>query len=202
WIQRKFDVRRSFGTPRPIRALIAPDPRVIADDIWAKLLWAGLNLTVDDLPVSVSLPGPAKEKRDPAYPLEMVRAMVLVWLFAGLRLSEFRRLRVGCIRWQREDVMVQGTDEVLAKDAVCWLDVPINKTGTAFTKAVDLVVGEAISAWEQVRPPQPAVVDPKTGEVVHYLFSYRGTQIGSLYLNERLIPLLCHKAGVPTADAR
>jgi hypothetical protein len=128
--------------------------------------------------------------------------MVLVWLFAGLRLSEFRRLRMGCIRWQREDVVVQGTDEVLAKDAVCWLDVPINKTGTAFTKAVDRVVGEAIIAWEQVRPPQPAVVDPKTGEVVHYLFSYRGTQIGPLYLNERLIPLLCRKAGVPTADAR
>ena len=87
WIPRYFDPRRCFATPRSIRALIAPDPRVIADDIWAKLLWAGLNLTNDDLPASHYLTGPAKDKREPWYPLEMVRAMVVVWLFAGIRLG-------------------------------------------------------------------------------------------------------------------
>ena len=35
---------RALATPRSVRALIGPDPRVIADDVWAKLLWAGLNL--------------------------------------------------------------------------------------------------------------------------------------------------------------
>ena len=30
-------------------ALIGPNPRVIADDVWAKLLWAGLNLEHSDV---------------------------------------------------------------------------------------------------------------------------------------------------------
>ena len=29
--------------------LIGTDPRVIADEVWAKLLWAGLNLEAADL---------------------------------------------------------------------------------------------------------------------------------------------------------
>lgn len=202
WIPRSFDPRRCLATPRSIRALITPDPRVIADDIRAKLLWAGLNLTYDDLPVSAYQPGSGRNKRDPWYPLEMVRAMVVAWLFAGLRSDEFRRLRVGCVRWQREEVRIPGVDEILSKDAICWLDVPAHKTGTAFTKAVDKVVGEAIVAWEQLRPSQPPAVDAKTGEVVHYLFSHRSTQIGITYLNTSLIPILCKKAGVPESDAR
>jgi integrase len=48
-----------------------------------------------------------------AYSLAMLRALAVVWLFAGLRRNEIRRLRVGCIRWQRDDVVVPGTDEVL-----------------------------------------------------------------------------------------
>jgi hypothetical protein len=32
-----------------VRALITPNPRVIASDVWAKLLWAGLNLEQADL---------------------------------------------------------------------------------------------------------------------------------------------------------
>jgi len=195
WIPRRFDPNRSFSTPRSIRALIAPDPQVIQNDVWAKLLWAGLNLEEEDLPR-------AGKMETIHYPLEMVRAMVITWLFAGLRSDEFRRLRVGCIRWQREDALVPGTEEMLAKDAICYLDVPVNKTSTAFTKAVDRVVGEAIEAWEQVRPSQPASVDPKTSEVVHYLFSFRGRRLGEKYLNRRLIPWLCEKAGVPLRDAR
>src|SRR5262249_37418670 len=33
---------RSFATPHNLGAQIRPDPRVVADDVWAKLLWAGL----------------------------------------------------------------------------------------------------------------------------------------------------------------
>jgi integrase len=97
--------------------------------------------------------------------------LALTWLFGGLRSDEIVRLRVGCIRWQREDVALPGdTDETLDKDAVCLLDVPVHKTGTAFTKPVDPIVGQAIAAWEAVRPTQPAVLDRKTGERVHLLF--------------------------------
>jgi integrase len=41
----------------------------------------------------------------------LVRALVVTWLFAGLRWDELRRLRVGCIRWQRGDVTVVSRSE-------------------------------------------------------------------------------------------
>ena len=41
---------RSMVTPKSILALVGPNPRAIADDVWAKLIWAGLILTIDDLP--------------------------------------------------------------------------------------------------------------------------------------------------------
>ncbi|MBI4496610.1 MAG: tyrosine-type recombinase/integrase [Chloroflexi bacterium] len=195
WFARRFDPRRTFATPPSIKSLLGPKPRVIADDIWAKLLWAGLNLTVDDLPALY------RGKSAP-YPLPLVRALVIAWLFTGLRWNELRRLRVGCIRWQREDVTIAGTTDILPQDAVCWLDVPVNKTSTSFTKAVDRVVGEAIAVWERARPTQLPAIDPKTHETVQFLFAYRGRQLGEGYLNTRLIPLLCRKAGVPTRDAR
>jgi hypothetical protein len=88
------------------------------------------------------------------------------------------------------------------RNAVCFLSVPTNKTGTAFVKPVDHVVGEAIVLWERIRPIQPAMVDHKTEEVVHYLFCYRARRMGQDYVNDTVIPMLCRKAGVPEQDAR
>lgn len=194
WIPVLFNPWRYLKTPVSVQSLIGPNPRVIADDIWAKLLWAGLNLTSDDLPRMPNGGGWV-------YPVEMVRAIVIVWLFAGLRSDEIYRLPMGCIRWQRGDVVVPATGEVLPKDAVCWLDVPVNKTSLAFTKPVDRVVGEAVEIWERIRPEQPKALDDKTGEMVNFLFSYRARRIGKEYINRTIIPHLCHKAGVPTSDA-
>ncbi|WP_220447754.1 hypothetical protein [Nonomuraea diastatica] len=102
---------------------------MIADDIWGKLLWAGLNLTADDLPVT---------QAGLFYPLELVRAVTLTWLFSGQRSDEIARLRVGCIRWQHDGQTIRGdATDVLAQDTVCLLDVPTHKTGTAFTKPID-----------------------------------------------------------------
>jgi len=198
-IPRRFDPIRSFETPKNVLAKIGPNPRIIADDVWAKLVWAGLNLTAEDLPKR----GPFRRKPlESSYPVELCKALAVTWLFAGLRNNEILRLRLGCIRWQREDVSVPASDETLAGGAVCMLDVPVNKTSTAFTKPVDPIVGEMISAWEKVRPNGVKLPDRKTGEAVDFLFMFRLTVVGKSYLNKVLIPTLCRKAGVPTADVR
>jgi len=197
WFRRRFDPRRAFATPRHLRAQLGTWPRVIEQDTWGKLLWAGLNLTAADI-----APSPLHPFAYVAYPLAMVQAVAVTWLCAGVRADELRRLPLGCVRWQREDVTIPGTTDVLPKDAVCFLDVPPNKTSGACTKPVDRPVGEAIVAWEAVRPAQPALRDRKTGQPTHYLFAYRGKRLGENYLNRVLIPLLCRKAGVPRRDAR
>jgi integrase len=183
WIPRRFDPGRSLATPRSVKALIGPNPRVIADELWAKLLWAGLNLNAEDLPAGKQ------------YPLEMVRALALAWLFGGLRGNEIVRLRLGCVRWQ----VHQGDAD---EQAVCLLDVPAHKTGTAFTKPVDPLLGRALISWEAVRPAQPHLLDRRTGELVAFLFSYRAKRIAPQYINEGMIPALCRKAGIPRSDAR
>jgi integrase len=194
WLPRRFAPERALATPRSIGALLGPNPRVIADDIWAKLLWAGLNLQATDLPVT---------RAGFFYPVELVRAITLTWLFSGQRSDEIARLRRSCIRWQHDGQTIGGDDsEVLVRDAICLLDVPTHKTGTAFTKPVDPLMGEAIEAWQAVRPVQPQMVDRRTGEKVDFLFAFRARRVPSTYINGTVIPLLCRKAGVPAADVR
>jgi len=195
WISIRLNPSRALQAPRSLRNLIGPDPRIVERDHWAKLLWAAMNLEAEDLPTTGS--------KVLIYPLEMVRAIAVVWCFAALRSDEIVRLRVGCIRWQHEDVMVPATGEILPKDAVCFLDIPVNKTTTSYTKPVHPLVGKRINEWERLRPrEQPQHVDGKTGEVVQYLFSYRGARISKGYLNRCLIPHLCRKANIPEEDSR
>jgi integrase len=193
WFPRRFDPARALAVPRSINALIGTDPRVIADGIWAKLLWAGLNLQAADLPGCA----------DSYYPMELIRAVTLTWLFSGLRSDEISRLRVGCIRWQHDGLPIPGDSrDVLADEAICLLDVPVHKTGTAFTKPVDPLVGQAIEAWQAARPAQPSRLDRKTGEHADVLFSVRAQPVARDYINHTIIPALCAKAGVPAADVR
>ena len=185
WIARRFDPGRSLATPRAVKALIGCKPRVIADAVWARLLWAGLHLEAADLPAA----------RSSAYPLECVRALAVVWLFAGLRSDEIVRLRVGCVRWQ-------SIHDAPGAGPVCLLDVPIHKTGSDFTKPVDPQVGHAIEAWEAIRPGQPRCADRKSAETVELLFMYRARAIPRQFINRSIIPTLCRKAGVATSDVR
>lgn len=194
WLPRSFDPLRALAIPRSITALLGPDPRVIADEIWAKLLWAGLNLEVADLP---------QAQAGHFYPFELVRAVTLTWLFSGQRSNEIARLRVGCIRWQHDGAPVPGdSQQVLARETVCLLDVPPHKTGTAFSKPVDPILGQAIDAWQAVRPDQPKFTDRRTGERVDLLFAIRARRVSTHYINNTIIPMLCRKAGVPDADVR
>jgi integrase len=170
-IPRRFDPIRSFVTPKSVLAKIGPNPRIISDDVWAKLVWAGLNLSTDDLPRR-------RRGSENSYPAELCRALAITWLFAGLRVNEIVRFRLGCIRWQNNDVAIPGDTATLAGGSVCLLDVPVNKTSAAFTKPVDPIVGETIFAWEKVRPTGMKLPDPKTGEIVDFLFLYRLTVVG------------------------
>ncbi|MBS4728875.1 hypothetical protein MSM1_11230 [Mycobacterium sp. SM1] len=169
WIPRRLDPNRALALPRSIAALIGATPRVIADQVWAKLLWAGLNLNSADLPGSSA---------ETYYPMELIRAVTLTWLFSGLRSDEISRLRVGCIRWQHAGQPIcDDSREILAEDSACLLDVPVHKTGTAFTKPVDPIVGQAIEAWQALRPNQPKRLDRKTGEHVDILFCVRAQPV-------------------------
>ena len=66
WFPRRFDPARALAVPRSVAALIGTDPRVISDDVWAKLLWAGLNIEPDDLPANTA---------DTYYPMPLIRAV-------------------------------------------------------------------------------------------------------------------------------
>jgi integrase len=194
WIPRRFDPTRALAVPRSVAVLIGTNPRVIADDIWAKLLWAGLNLEPEDLPGNTA---------DTYYPIQLIRAVTLCWLFSGLRSDELSRLRVGCVRWQHDGQPIAAdASDVLAQEAVCLLDVPVHKTGTAFTKPVDPLLGQAIEAWQALRPAQPPVLDRKTSEHADMLFAVRGHPVAKSYINRTIIPALCAKAGVPNSDVR
>lgn len=79
---------------------------------------------------------------------------------------------------------------------------PGTKPAQLFTKPVDRMVGEAINAWEKVRPAQARLCDSKTGEMVDSLFLHRMRHLGPYFLNLHLIPRLRKKAGVPQRDLR
>lgn len=189
WMTPRFDPRRTFQCPRAIAALRSPNPRVIAEDIWAKLLWAGLNLAQEDIPRS---PG----QNTTRHPLELLRAISLVWLFAGLRRDEISRLWIGGVRWN------SSKKADLNSESVCLLEVPANKTSGSYTKPVHRAVGEAIEEWQQVKPNANPIPDEKSGGLVDYLFMYRGRPVGKSIINRTIIPTLCKKAGVPERDAR
>ncbi|WP_201723588.1 hypothetical protein [Spirosoma sp. 209] len=162
WIPTRFDPRRTIITPRSVRILRGPNPRVIADEVWAKLMGAGLTLTAADLPLHNQYfrfkeaveedPTAAGSLSQLWYPFELVRALTLTWLFGGLRANEIKRLRLGCIRWQapQRSSAANSPDkqrvpsEPVRQDQVCLLEVPVHKMGKAFVKPVDRLVGEAI----------------------------------------------------------
>jgi integrase len=190
-LPRRFNPLRAFRVPPAIYRLIGPVPRVIDDKLWLKLLHAAENLEKSDL----------RSFQLGMYPFELVQAVATTWCLSGLRGDEIRRLRVGCIGWRTEDSPASAGVESLPNDAVCFLSVPVNKTGTGFTKPVHWLVGRRIEAWERARPAQTLSLDAKTNEMVNFLFSFRGVRIAPAYINGHVIPLLCAKANIPLRDA-
>ncbi len=112
WIPIRFNPLRVFAAPRSIRAAIGPNPRVLADDLWAKLLWAGLQLEEQDL----------LELNDGGryYPLTLVRALALTWLSAGcMATKSFAFALAACAGNRRNPSRRQNTYSELQPSA-CW----------------------------------------------------------------------------------
>lgn len=187
----RFNPATALKIPRALMAQIDHAPRVLADDVWAKLLYAGINLSEDDLSTFV-------KRKNVGHPIELMRAVAINWLFSGIRNDELMRLELGCV--VREPAVVDLTTGEQQQE-LCFLRVPPNKYKGSFMKPVDSVVADAIDAWERVRPPQPQLMDRKTRRLTHRLFAYRGRPVGQSFVNQRVIPLLCRKAGVPEFDS-
>ena len=156
--------------------------------MWAKLLWAGLNLERSDF-------SPVLRNR---YPIEMLKAIVVLCLFAGQRSNELRRLERDCIRWE---FSLLETNAEGAQPSICYLMAPTNKYKPEFRKPVAGEVGKALEAWLAIRPTQPAIIDPKTLHPEDKLFCVRGRLIGERLVRS-LIQCICAKAGVPDFDAK
>jgi integrase len=187
-IRRRFTTRIVFRLPEEVARQAAPKPRDLEDDVWAKLLWAGLNLETSDL-------GLVLRRR---YPIKMLQAILVVWLFAGLRWSELRRLDKDCFRW--EFSLLEDAAEGV-QPSICYLTVPVNKYKPEFRKPVAGEVGKAIESWLAVRPDQPGIIDPKTQHRDDKLFCVRGRLIGPRLIRS-LIRSICVKAGVPDHDRK
>ncbi len=188
WVKLRCNPRYHLGTPSSVRRLLAFNPRTIDDAVWLKLTWASLNLEASDL------------VQDGRYPLEMLRAIAVIWTHAGLRSNEVVRLRLGCARPHDGD-LVDQSGAATSADKLCWLDVPAGKTGVAYTKPVNGAVLRHVVAWVQVRPVQRSRLDRRTGERVDYLFQLRDRTVDRRVLNNTVIPMLCAKAGVNLADS-
>jgi hypothetical protein len=168
WIAYNLNPDKDLRSPTRLlrEADTAPEP--IPDEVWHKLLKAGLELTASDLPTR--------------YPFEMTRALALVWLFSGLYATEMYRLRTGCIQQCNDGYFI---------------DVPTKIQGETFPKRIARSVAEAILRWKEVRPQQGAVPDKVTGEEnVEFLFIYQDRPISDTYIHQVIIPALCRKADV------
>src|SRR5436305_9142859 len=78
-----------------------------------------------------------------------------------------------------------------------YLRVPTNKYRGEFWSPIPQYTAEAILAWKALRPKnQPLIQDRKTRQLTAYLFQYREKLVGSEFLNDSLIPLLCKAAGL------
>ena len=197
WFPIFFNPDRCLATPRSISARQGPNPRPINYAQWTKLCEAGLSLTEEDFPIAN--PALVKQGAPPriCYPLDMNRAMALVWLHTGMRCNEIHRLRIGCIQPEQPE----GIESSSSTPAICFLTVPVGKNGFGYSKPVSEVVGNAVETWERSRPSVPKHRDDKTAEAVDFLFVWRGKRVSYNYLNNTIIPVLCRKAGIPLEDA-
>ena len=200
-IPRRFDPREALATPEHVeKALAGSEPRDIALPIWQRLAIQAARLTETDL-------GPT-----PWWPFSAVQALALLWVSTARRPNELLRLRVDCVRtqWEPEmrdesgDRLPSGTEVVGEEHGakVSYLHIPSSKYGGPGWIWIPRYTADAIARWQAERgQTRSALFDQKDREFAQLLFVHRGKGMGLPFLNRRLIPLLCDKAGVAPRDA-
>jgi integrase len=200
-IPRRFDPREALATPEHVeKALAGSEPRDIALAVWQRLAIQAARLTPADL-------GPT-----PWWPFSAVQAMALLWVSTARRPNELLRLRVDCVRTQWEPEMRDEAGDRLPLGAevvgeehgtkVSYLHIPSSKYGGPGWIWIPKYTAEAIARWQAERGQlRSALFDQKDREFAQLLFVHRGKGMGVTFLNRRLIPLLCDKAGVAPRDA-
>jgi len=201
-LPRAFDPREALATPAHVeKALAGTEPRDIAPAIWQRLAIQAARLTPDDLP------------RPYAYwPFSAVQAMALLWVSTARRPNELLRLRVDCVREQWEPDMCDDDGDPLPAGAeivgtdcgaqVYYLHIPSSKYGGPGWIWIPQYTAAAITRWQAERGTERApLYDHKDREFAELLFTQRGKRMCVTFINRRLIPLLCARAGVEPFDA-
>ncbi len=200
-LPRRFAPREALATPEHVqRALAGSEPRDIALPVWQRLAIQAARLTPDDL-------GPT-----PYWPFAAAQALALLWVSTARRPNELLRLRVECVRSQWEPDMRDDAGEPLPPGAevvgeeqgteVHYLHIPSSKYGGPGWIWIPRYTAEAIARWQAARGPgRSPLFDHKDRQFAELLFTHRGKRMGATFLNRRLIPLLCAKAGVERRDA-
>ena len=200
-IPRRFDPREALATPEHVeKALAGSEPRDIALAVWQRLAIQAARLTPEDL-------GPLSY-----WPFSAVQALAFLWVSTARRPNELLRLRADCVRTQWEPDMSDEVGDRLPPGAdvvgeergakVSYLHIPSSKYGGPGWIWIPKYTADAIARWQTERgQTRLALFDQKDREFAQLLFVHRGKGMGIAFLNRRLIPLLCQKAGVDPRDA-
>jgi len=200
-IPRRFDPRETLATPEHVeKALAGSEPRDIALAVWQRLAMQAARLTPEDL-------GPLSY-----WPFSAVQALAFLWVSTARRPNELLRLRADCVRTQWEPDMSDEAGDRLPPGAdvvgeergakVSYLHIPSSKYGGPGWIWIPKYTADAIARWHAERGQlRSALYDQKDREFAQLLFVHRGKGMGVTFLNRRLIPLLCQKAGVDPHDA-
>lgn len=201
-LPRAFDPREALATPAHVeKALAGSEPRDIAPAIWQRLAIQAARLTPDDLPQPYTY-----------WPFTAVQAMALLWVSTARRPNELLRLRVDCVRAQWEPDMRDDEGDPLPPGAevvgderganVYYLHIPSSKYGGPGWIWIPRYTADAIARWQAERGTERAsLYDHKDREFADVLFTQRGKRMGANFINRRMIPLLCARAGVEPFDA-
>jgi hypothetical protein len=194
-IPRRVDPREALATPEHVqKALAGSEPGDIALAIWQRLAIQAARLTPDDL-------GPT-----PYWPVTAVQALALLWVSTARRPNELLRPRADCVRTEWEPGMHDEAGDVLPPGAavmgaergttVSDLHIPSSTDGGPGWIWIPTYTADAIARWQAERGQgRSALFDRKDRAFAQLLFVQRGKGMAVTFLNRRLIPLLCEKAG-------